>query len=216
MEKRSSSRKTEQSKPHSIHKGESRGSLPGADEPLVSREALSDYIVGPFPHPADLKALEAKCVDASGRIIGGVVDNLDRIGAAVKTLKSVNDRAAKVFLLRVIEGKTEAETALDLEISKADVKDLWRNAKRLIAESLEDKKFSLYIPMENAPSNQETRLPSIIARATEVIGDRQEAMRWLGTPIRGLDYATPISLLATEEGAQRVNDILGQIEHGVW
>ena len=56
----------------------------------------------------------------------------------------------------------------------------------------------------------------IIDRATEVIGDRQEAMRWLGAPVRGLDFATPISLLATAEGQMRVNDILGQMEHGIW
>ena len=56
----------------------------------------------------------------------------------------------------------------------------------------------------------------IIDRATEVIGDRNEAMRWLGTPVRGLGFATPISLLATLEGQMRVNDVLGQMEHGVW
>lgn len=72
-----------------------------------------------------------------------------------------------------------------------------------------------------APSHHEYTLPDraidpVIDRATEVIGDRQEAMRWLGTPVRGLDFATPISLLATEEGQMRVNDILGQMEHGIW
>jgi putative toxin-antitoxin system antitoxin component (TIGR02293 family) len=56
----------------------------------------------------------------------------------------------------------------------------------------------------------------MIDRAIEVIGNRDEAMRWLGTPVPGLDYATPISLLGTSEGARRVEDVLGQIEHGVW
>ncbi len=56
----------------------------------------------------------------------------------------------------------------------------------------------------------------IVDRATAVIGDRTEAMRWLGTPVRALGYATPISLLGTSEGAARVEDLLGQIEHGVW
>jgi len=56
----------------------------------------------------------------------------------------------------------------------------------------------------------------IIERATEVLGTRQDAMRWLGTPVRGLAFATPISLLGTEEGARRVNDVLGQMEHGIW
>jgi uncharacterized protein (DUF2384 family) len=55
-----------------------------------------------------------------------------------------------------------------------------------------------------------------VSRATDVIGNRDEAMRWLGTPVRGLDFATPISLLGTEEGAQRVDDLLGQMEHGIW
>jgi hypothetical protein len=41
-------------------------------------------------------------------------------------------------------------------------------------------------------------------------------MRWLGMPVRGLAFATPISLLGTEEGARRVSDILGQMEHGIW
>jgi uncharacterized protein (DUF2384 family) len=62
----------------------------------------------------------------------------------------------------------------------------------------------------------DSAIDAIIDRATEVIGDRQEAMRWLGTPVCGLDFATPISLLGTEEGQIRVTDILGQMEHGIW
>ena len=59
-------------------------------------------------------------------------------------------------------------------------------------------------------------LASVIARATQVIGNREEAMRWLGTPVRALDYATPVSLLGTRQGSARVHDVLGQMEHGVW
>ena len=66
-----------------------------------------------------------------------------------------------------------------------------------------------------APS-PEISVESVIDRAIEVMGDRDEAMRWLGTPVRALDYATPISLLGTSEGATRVEDVLGQMEHGVW
>jgi hypothetical protein len=59
-------------------------------------------------------------------------------------------------------------------------------------------------------------LNPILNRATEAIGDRDEALRWLGTPVRGLGYATPISLLGTKAGAQSVEDILVRIEHGTW
>jgi putative toxin-antitoxin system antitoxin component (TIGR02293 family) len=74
-------------------------------------------------------------------------------------------------------------------------------------------------PMSNTLSSGELNdktLGPIIERVTEVIGDQQEAMRWLGTPLRGLGFATPISLLGTEEGSLRVADILGQMEHGIW
>lgn len=56
---------------------------------------------------------------------------------------------------------------------------------------------------------------SVIARAVEVIGDRGEALRWMGTPVRALDYATPISLVATVKGRQAVVTVLGRLEHGV-
>jgi putative toxin-antitoxin system antitoxin component (TIGR02293 family) len=78
----------------------------------------------------------------------------------------------------------------------------------------------------NLPPRQESKsaalkanpeeLTKVVARATEVFGDQDVAFRWLGTPVGALDYATPISFLATHQGAMRVNDVLTQIEHGVW
>ena len=59
-------------------------------------------------------------------------------------------------------------------------------------------------------------LTKAVARATEVFGNEDAAFRWLGTPVAALDYATPISCLSTRQGAMRVNDVLTQIEHGVW
>jgi putative toxin-antitoxin system antitoxin component (TIGR02293 family) len=146
----------------------------------------------------------------------GLAQDMAKVGSAVRTLLAADERAAQVFISRVIEGRNEEETARALEISKAAVRDSWREAKKLIVGSLKKKEELSFHVSKAVHSEPESRLPSIIERATEVIGDRQEAMRWLGTPVRGLDYATPISLLATDEGTQRVNDILGQIEHGVW
>ena len=55
----------------------------------------------------------------------------------------------------------------------------------------------------------------ILHRATEVIGSKVEAMRWMGTPIRVLNYATPVSLLHTRKGREAVLSVLGRLEHGV-
>jgi putative toxin-antitoxin system antitoxin component (TIGR02293 family) len=66
---------------------------------------------------------------------------------------------------------------------------------------------------------QEQTIPddeaAVINRAVEVIGDKRDAMRWMGTPIRALDYATPVSLLSTRKGRQTVTEVLGRLEHGV-
>jgi len=56
---------------------------------------------------------------------------------------------------------------------------------------------------------------SVIHRATEVLGDRTDAMRWLGTPVRALNYATPISLLHDSKGREDVLTVLGRLEHGI-
>jgi hypothetical protein len=55
----------------------------------------------------------------------------------------------------------------------------------------------------------------VIDRAADVIGDRDEALRWLGTPVRALACATPVSLLATPEGRNQVLTVLDRLEHGV-
>jgi putative toxin-antitoxin system antitoxin component (TIGR02293 family) len=74
----------------------------------------------------------------------------------------------------------------------------------------------------SAPGIQLTRSPDaeqlfvlVIKRAAEVIGDRDEALRWVGTPVRALGYATPISLLGTHEGSEQVLAVLDRLEHGV-
>jgi putative toxin-antitoxin system antitoxin component (TIGR02293 family) len=61
----------------------------------------------------------------------------------------------------------------------------------------------------------ETEIEPIVERAIQVIGSREEAMRWLGTPVRALDYATPISRLGDPAGQEQVFALLTQLEHGV-
>lgn len=56
----------------------------------------------------------------------------------------------------------------------------------------------------------------VTARAMEVFGTREKALRWLKTPVRSLGDQTPLSLLNSPEGVARVEDALGRVEHGVW
>ena len=81
----------------------------------------------------------------------------------------------------------------------------------VIAEQLIKGKF---VPV--GPLEPERRIDKIINRAAEVLGNRNEAMRWIGNPVRALNFATPISVLGTKQGTKRVKDVLGQMESGVW
>jgi putative toxin-antitoxin system antitoxin component (TIGR02293 family) len=56
----------------------------------------------------------------------------------------------------------------------------------------------------------------VVARAVEVLGTSEKALRWLNAPIRSLGDQTPASLLGSPEGIMSVEDALGRIEHGVW
>jgi Protein of unknown function (DUF2384) len=59
-------------------------------------------------------------------------------------------------------------------------------------------------------------LVRLIARAVEVLGNSEKAVRWINAPVRSLGNQTPISLLDSPDGMKRVEDALGRIEHGVW
>jgi hypothetical protein len=63
--------------------------------------------------------------------------------------------------------------------------------------------------------SQRSVLEEVLERATDVIGTREEALRWLGTPVRALNYATPISLLSDDAGADKVLGVLTNLENGI-
>ena len=57
---------------------------------------------------------------------------------------------------------------------------------------------------------------TVTARALEVLGDREKALRWLRTPLSSLSGRTPLSMLNTSSGIVDIEDVLGRIEQGVW
>ena len=59
------------------------------------------------------------------------------------------------------------------------------------------------------------RLARILARARSVLGDRAKAAGWLTRPNRALGGEVPLGMLDTDIGVQRVDHVLGRIEHGV-
>lgn len=97
--------------------------------------------------------------------------------------------------------------------------DLERGVRRQFLESLEDAPIaSDASPSPTASESKPILEPfvRVIARAVEVLGSSEKALRWLETPVRSLGDQPPVSLLGTPDGRARVEDALGRIEHGVW
>jgi uncharacterized protein (DUF2384 family) len=85
--------------------------------------------------------------------------------------------------------------------------------KRVIVETLRD------LVVHEGVTDVKPEAQAIVdvaARAIEVFGTREKALRWLSTPVRSLGDQTPLSLLNTPEGIAEVQDTLGRVEHGVW
>jgi len=55
----------------------------------------------------------------------------------------------------------------------------------------------------------------IVARATETLGTQHLAIAWLTRPAAPLRNRTPQSLIATDEGLQQIEQLLGKIDHGI-
>jgi hypothetical protein len=60
------------------------------------------------------------------------------------------------------------------------------------------------------------RTASTLARAIDVLGDRERAAHWLIAPNRALGEEIPINLLDTSAGAHEVEALLDRIEYGVY
>ncbi len=60
------------------------------------------------------------------------------------------------------------------------------------------------------------RFAEVLALATEVLGTQGAAERWLERPVMALDRNWPIDLLATSDGMEKVKDLLGRLQYGVY
>ena len=60
------------------------------------------------------------------------------------------------------------------------------------------------------------KLAEILAKATTVLGSKEEAEQWMEKPAIGLNQRRPIDLLATSAGTELVEDFLVRLEYGVY
>ena len=69
--------------------------------------------------------------------------------------------------------------------------------------------------MTEAKATAELRELAIQEAIALFEGDEPAAMRWIGTSQRGLGNHTPLGLLGTPKGIEKVRNLIGRLEHGI-
>lgn len=67
-----------------------------------------------------------------------------------------------------------------------------------------------------AISEQILKIAEVVAKGTDVFGDRKMFLAWMNQPCTGLSNNTPFSMLKSRFGIEMVFDELGRIEYGVY
>ena len=65
-------------------------------------------------------------------------------------------------------------------------------------------------------SGRTWKFAEILAKATEVFGDQTEAESWLTRPAIALDQRRSADPLSSPAGVEKVEQLLGRLEHGVY
>lgn len=75
--------------------------------------------------------------------------------------------------------------------------------------------ITLQVQHDVNSSEAATDFQRVLNLATSIIGNSEQALRWMGTPVRALDYLTPVSLMGSQGGAEAVEAVLHRLEHGI-
>ncbi len=115
----------------------------------------------------------------------------------------------------VLEGKTLHLHPNDFDIfrrffSRKEIEELVVPKRTLARRNAND------VPLTADETDKAVRLARIAIEADRTFGNSEKAARWLRVENRALAGKAPIELLATETGSRIVEELLGQIEHGMF
>ena len=65
-------------------------------------------------------------------------------------------------------------------------------------------------------SDKLARLIRIYDQAVRALGEKEKALHWLRKPLRRFAGRTPLEMLRTEFGARMVEEMLGQVDYGMF
>ena len=121
--------------------------------------------------------------------------------------------ASESDILRVVEGRLalsviERLTALGLE--RSEIHEAVIPARTLQHRRTRREKLTL------EESDRVLRMVRVLSSAATVYGDRARGLAWLRRPNPRLEGRTPLSLLKTDTGSRMVEELLIQIDEGIY
>ncbi|SEJ43491.1 putative toxin-antitoxin system antitoxin component, TIGR02293 family [Azotobacter beijerinckii] len=120
-------------------------------------------------------------------------------------------------LHELIEKGFPSETVIALVQSVGLLKDRQVFAKVIgMSERTFQRRIKHPEPLSAEQSSRAWCFAEVLSKAEEVLGDRQEAAKWMVTPAMGLEGRAPIDLLTTQVGFELVEDFLTRMQYGVY
>ena len=98
----------------------------------------------------------------------------------------------------------------ELEVSRKELARVAGVAERTLIRKVQDGRLTA------DQSERMARVARLLARAIEVLGNKERALRWLKAPRSYFDGRPPLDFADTELGCQEVFNLLGRIEYGVF
>jgi putative toxin-antitoxin system antitoxin component (TIGR02293 family) len=125
----------------------------------------------------------------------------------------VKSAASEQEILRIVEGRlapSVIKRLLGLGLERAEI-----DAAVIPSRTLQHRR-SRRERLTLEESDRVLRLVRILSTAEAVYGNRERALGWLRRPHPRLDERSPISLLKTDTGSRIVEELLTQIDEGMF
>ncbi|TXD41255.1 DUF2384 domain-containing protein [Lujinxingia vulgaris] len=122
------------------------------------------------------------------------------------------DETMEAHILQGFHYRTIEALQNFLELSQVEMASALGVSRQTLIRNLKAKKHHLSSQL----SDQLYRVARITRRAIEVFGERDAAARWLKCENAALGGRPPLHLLKTDAGAEKVAELLGRIEFGVY
>jgi len=122
--------------------------------------------------------------------------------------------AALRLNLESVEAGVPVETMTNfVSASGVELKDIYNIV--IPARTLKHRR-SRKQPLSPDESDKLARLVRVFDQAVAVFGEIEQARRWLNKPKKRFDERTPLQMLRTDFGGRMVEEMLGQIDEGMF